>query len=258
MDRLAAASLLRDLVMVQPSIPPLPLDKSPREISGMFDDIAGRYDVLNRLLSAGRDRVWRIRAVEALELQGSETVLDLCTGTADLALALTSFKRHAARVVGVDFSGEMLRQGYTKIRRVRSEGSINLLRGDAEQIPLCDGVVDGVSIGFGIRNVAKPQKVLAEIRRVLRPGGRLVILEFGEPKLAAVRAAYLWYFRRVLPLVGKMVSRHRSAYTYLPASVGAFHNPPAFCGLLEQIGFTHVQVNPLTFGIVYLYSALRD
>lgn len=258
MERLVIESLLRDSVMVQSSIPPLPLDKSPQVISGMFDDIAGRYDVLNRLLSAGRDRVWRIRAVEALELQGSETVLDLCTGTADLALSLASFKGHAARVVGVDFSNEMLRRGHAKIRRVRSEGSIYLLRGDAEQIPLCDGVADGVSIGFGIRNVAKPQKVLAEIRRVLRPGGRLVILEFGEPKLAAVRAAYLWYFYRLLPLIGKMLSRHRSAYTYLPASVGAFHSPSAFCGLLEQTGFTHVHVSPLTFGIVYLYSALRD
>lgn len=234
---------------------PLPLDRAPHEIAGMFDGIAGHYDLLNHLLSAGRDRQWRARAVEVLDLGEGETALDVCTGTADLALALASPRGPAARVVAVDFSAEMLRLGQEKIRHQHSDGAVTVLRGDAEQIPLGDRTVDGVTIGFGIRNVSAPPRALSEIRRVLRPGGRLAILEFGEPSSPPIRAAYLWYFRRVLPLIGRLISRHRSAYDYLPASVGRFYRPPAFCDLLREVGFTDVRVTPLTFGIVYLYSA---
>ena len=234
---------------------PLPLDRAPSEIAGMFDGIAGRYDLLNGLLSAGRDRKWRARAVEVLGLPDGATVLDLCTGTADLALALASPRGPATRVLGVDFSAEMLRLGHEKTRRRHPDGTVSLLRGDAEQIPLGDRSVDGVTIGFGIRNVSSPPRALAEIRRVLRPGGRLAILEFGEPTSPPVRAVYLWYFRRLLPMIGRTISRHRSAYDYLPASVGRFYTPPAFCDLLKEVGFKEVRVNPLTLGIVYLYSA---
>ena len=173
--------------------------RAPDEIAGMFDRIAGRYDLLNRVLSAGRDRTWRARAVETLQLQGGETVLDLCTGTADLLLALAPPGGAAARVVGVDFSTEMLRLGYRKVRRSTARGALTLLRGDAERIPLGDRSVDGVTIGFGIRNVQDRVAALAEVRRVLRPGGRLAILEFGTPGPAPLRAVYLWYFQRLLP-----------------------------------------------------------
>ena len=233
----------------------LPLDRTPGEIAGMFDAIARRYDLLNHLLSAGRDRAWRARAVDALGLQGGERVLDLCTGTADLALALATPRRGAGCVVGIDFSAEMLRLGQVKTARCRPGRTVRLLRADAERIPLCAASVDGATIGFGIRNVRDRTGALAEVRRVLRPGGRLAILEFGEPGPAPVRVAYRWYFRYVLPLIGRFGSRHRSAYAYLPASVGAFPAPPAFCELLGQVGFTDVRVDPLTFGIVYLYSA---
>ena len=229
-------------------------DRAPDDIARMFDRIAGRYDLLNRLLSAGRDRVWRRRAVEALRLQGGETVLDLCTGTADLLLALAAPRGPAARVVGVDFSAEMLRLGSRKIRRGPLRGAVGLLRGDAERIPLADRSVDGVTIGFGIRNVRDRMAALAEVRRVLRPGGRLAILEFGEPRAAPLRAAYLWYLQRLLPLVGRLVSRHGSAYTYLPESVRAFPAPDAFCRLLEEAGFSGVRCDRLTFGIVCLYG----
>lgn len=233
----------------------LPLDRAPREIAGMFDTIAGRYDLLNRLLSAGRDRVWRHRAVEALGLRAGDTVLDLCTGTAELALAIVSLHGPAPRVLAVDFSAEMLKQGQEKTHRQEATRAITLLRGDAERIPLGDRSVDGVSIGFGIRNVSSARRALTEIRRVLRPGGRLVVLEFGEPRSAPVRAVYLWYFQHVLPLVGRLISRHRSAYAYLPASVGTFYTPRAFCDLLKEVGFTDVRVDPLTLGIVYLFCA---
>ena len=244
--------------MPQPPPDPLPADRAPAEIAGMFDRIAGRYDLLNRLLSAGRDRVWRARAVEALHLQGGETVLDLCTGTADLLLALAPPRGRAGRVVGVDFSAEMLRLGHRKVRRSTARGALTLLRGDAERIPLGDASVDGVTMGFGIRNVRDRLAALAEARRVLRPGGRLAILEFGEPRPAPVRAVYRWYFRRLLPLVGRVVSRHASAYTYLPASVAEFPPPDAFCALLGQAGFADVRCEPLTLGIVCLYTARAD
>ena len=241
--------------MPQPPPDTLVADRTPDDMARMFDQIAGRYDLLNRLLSGGRDRVWRARAVESLQLQGGETVLDLCTGTADLLLALAAPRGPAARVVGIDFSVEMLRLASRKIHGSTVRGAAGLLRGDAERIPLADRSVDGATIGFGIRNVRDRMAALEEARRVLRPGGRLAILEFGAPGAAPVRAVYLWYFRHLLPLVGRLVSRHGSAYAYLPASVGAFPAPDAFCALLEEAGFSEVRCERLTLGIVCLYSA---
>ena len=235
----------------------LPLDKTPNTIIGMFDGIARRYDLLNHLFSAGLDRGWRNRAVAALSLDGHETVLDICTGTADLAVALSTQRSGARRVIGLDFSSQMLRYGQDKLERRKLSGAIHLLRGDALHIPMVDGSVHAVTIGFGIRNVVKPRLSLDEIWRVLRPGGRLAILEFGEPNGCLLRAAYLWYFHRVLPLVGRFVSHHRSAYSYLPASVGDFYSPSAFSRLLESVGFMGVHACPLARGIVYLYQGVK-
>lgn len=236
---------------------PLPTDRAPAEIAGMFDRIAGRYDLLNRVLSVGLDRAWRDRAVEALEMQGGETVLDLCTGTADLLLALARPRGPAARVVGVDFSAEMLRRGRQKVRSSGAHAALDLLRGDAERIPLADRSVDGVTVGFGIRNVRDRDAALAEIGRVLRPAGRLAILEFGEPRSGPIRGIYRWYFQRVLPLIGRVVSRHQSAYSYLPASVSLFPPPGAFCAQLERAGFGEVRCEGLTLDAVHLYSGRK-
>ena len=231
-------------------------DKSPERISGMFDSIAPRYDLLNRVLSAGLDQKWRHRAITALGLGARPQVLDLCTGTADLALA--ALQRHPdADVVGVDFSGAMLRLGLVKVRSATLEAHIHLVRGDATSIPLPDASRDAATIGFGIRNVAEPGKALAELARVLRPGGRLAILEFGHPRIPGIRTLYLWYFKYLLPAIGKLVSRHGSAYSYLPASVGTFPPPPEFVRMLESHGFVAVEAVPLTFGIVYLYVGTR-
>jgi demethylmenaquinone methyltransferase/2-methoxy-6-polyprenyl-1,4-benzoquinol methylase len=225
----------------------------------MFDAIAVHYDVLNHLLSAGLDRGWRKRAVETLQLSGRETVLDLCTGTADLALAAVEPARRrvgtpagARRVIGVDFSHAMLQIGMEK-----ANGRIDLIRGDATHIPLKDATVDAVTVGFGIRNVEHPGVACREMVRVLRRGGRLVILEFSLPRSAVLRNAYLWYFRRMLPLVGRVISRHPSAYTYLPASVEAFPSPEEFAKQLRAAGFETVRTVPLTWGIVHMFVAVK-
>jgi demethylmenaquinone methyltransferase/2-methoxy-6-polyprenyl-1,4-benzoquinol methylase len=233
------------------------ISKSPARIAGMFDSIAERYDFLNHLLSAGIDRRWRAQAIAALQLTGRETVLDVCTGTADLAVAAVTRQPGARRVLGVDFAGAMLRVGLTKIRRAGIADRIALVRGDATRIPAADGSVDAVTIAFGIRNVDDIAAACREIHRVLRPGGRMAILEFSIPTAPIVRPVYLWYFRAVLPLIGRAVSRHNAAYGYLPASVRAFHTPGEFTAVLSAAGFADVSARPLTLGIVTLFSARR-
>lgn len=237
-------------VAVALNVPP---DKTPQRIAGMFDAIAPRYDLLNHLLSAGIDRRWRTRAIRTLQLTGGETLIDVCTGTADIALAATG----AVRVIGVDFAGAMLGLGLKKIRRAGEERRITLIRGDALKLPVADGSADAVTIGFGIRNVQRPEVGCAEMARVLRRGGRLAILEFGMPRVPGVRALYEWYFNRVLPFIGQRISGHGGAYSYLPASVGSFPPPAEFVTVLRQAGFADVRAVPLTFGIVYLYTAVK-
>ena len=234
------------------------VSKSPARIAGMFDAIAARYDLLNHLLSAGFDRRWRRTAIRSLGLTGQERVLDLCTGTADLAIAARTSARRASAVVAVDFSGAMLRVARDKLRQGGLGGAIGLVRGDAIRIPLASQSVDAVTIGFGIRNVEDTAAACREMRRVLRAGGRIAVLEFAIPTMPVVRAVYLWYFNTVLPLIGRVVSRHHAAYGYLPASVGAFASPDEFVNILRQTGFTAVSARPLTLGIVYLYTGHGD
>jgi demethylmenaquinone methyltransferase/2-methoxy-6-polyprenyl-1,4-benzoquinol methylase len=223
----------------------------------MFDAIAPRYDLLNRVLSVGLDRRWRDRAVDALDLPPGARVLDLCTGTADLAVA-TVRKVPGASVVGVDFAGAMLRLGLVKTTALGLNRSIRLVRGDATRIPVGSATCDAATIAFGIRNVSEPERALAEIARVLSPGGRLAILEFGQPAIPGIRSLYSWYFRYVLPAVGRLVSKHNSAYSYLPASVGTFPPPQEFAGIIARQGFSNVRTVSLTFGIVYLYIAEKS
>jgi demethylmenaquinone methyltransferase/2-methoxy-6-polyprenyl-1,4-benzoquinol methylase len=220
--------------------------KAPAKIAGMFDAIAGRYDLLNHVLSGGQDLYWRWRAVRRLRLTGREQVLDLCTGTCDVARTMVR-RKLARRVLGIDFSNEMLRVGRRKL----------VAEGRAGVIPAATGSMDAVTIAFGIRNVQDSTVALAEVARVLKPGGRLAILEFSTPQQPLVRAAYLWYFRNILPRLGRLVSRHGEAYAYLPASVESFTPPSQFVAQLERAGLTRCQAVPLTFGVVYLYVAER-
>jgi len=230
-------------------------DKSPDRIAGMFDAIAPRYDLLNHLLSAGIDKRWRAAAIRSLNLTGRDTVIDVCCGTADVALAAV---RNSSRVVGVDFSGAMLGLGLQKVKAAGEASRIALVRGDAMRLPVADRSADAVTIAFGIRNVQRPDVACAEMARVLRPGGRLAILEFGVPRIHGIKPLYLWYFTHVLPRIGRAISGHGAAYSYLPASVGTFAPPAEFLATLCAAGFSDARADPLTFGIVYLYTAVRD
>lgn len=232
--------------------------KDPARIARMFDAISPRYDLLNHLLSLGLDYRWRARAIRALALREGDRVLDLCTGTADLALAAVTGRRgRASRVVGVDFAGAMLVRGLEKARARSLGDRVAFVRGDATRIPLVDRSMDAAMIAFGIRNVHDPARACREIARVLRPRGRLAILEFGLPSVPGLRQLYLWYFQRVLPRIGRLVSSHGEAYSYLPASVGTFPSPQAFSDVLARAGFTAVRARRLSLGIVCLYLATR-
>lgn len=234
-------------------------DKAPDRIAGMFDAIAPRYDLLNHLLSAGIDRRWRTRLVASLRLTGRETLIDVCTGTADVALEARrgGTQATAARVLGVDFAGAMLTRGLRKVREAGEERRIALVRGDAMRIPAPDAGADAATVAFGVRNVLRADVACRELARVLRPGGRLAILEFGAPRIPGIRTLYRWYFSFLLPLIGRSISGHSGAYSYLPASVGAFPPPDEFVMLLRGSGFCEVSAVPLTLGIVYLYTAVR-
>lgn len=240
---------------------PDPVFKQPDKIAGMFDAIAPRYDLLNHVLSAGIDRRWRKRAIASLGLTGTDVLLDVCTGTADVALEARAHSKSAAsgvaRVVGVDFAGAMLNYGLQKVRRAGEEHRIGLVRGDATRLPVQTASVDAATVAFGIRNVQGPELACAEMARALKPGGRLAILEFGVPRIPGISTLYLWYFKYLLPLVGRTVSGHNAAYSYLPASVSAFPPPAEFMTILRQAGFIDVRAVPLTLGIVYLYTARR-
>jgi demethylmenaquinone methyltransferase / 2-methoxy-6-polyprenyl-1,4-benzoquinol methylase len=231
-------------------------DKSPRKIAGMFDAIAARYDLLNTVLSYGLDRAWRRRAIASLKLTGRERLLDVCAGTADVAIR--GARNGAARVIGVDFSGAMLVHGLAKVERAGLAQRVHLIQGDATSLPVSDSTVDAVTIAFGIRNVQRPDVACRELFRVLRAGGRLAILEFGVPHWAPFRLIYHWYFHQIVPRIGRAVSRHGDAYTYLPESVDAFKFGDEFARVLIASGFSHVHARPLMFGAVYLYTGHKS
>lgn len=232
------------------------LSDKGRGIRDMFDAIAPRYDFLNRLLSLGIDRRWRAFAVKQLQVPAGGKVLDMATGTGDVALEIASRTPQSVRIVGEDFTPAMLAVGQKKIAASPYRHRIFLVNAPCEAMPHPDRTFDGVSIAFGIRNVVDRAAGLREMHRVLKPGGRAVILEFSNPRSRLVKALYHVYFRRVLPFLGGLFSR-RSAYRYLPDSVLAFPDREDFKSLMKDAGFSHLRHFDLTFGIATVYVGIR-
>jgi demethylmenaquinone methyltransferase / 2-methoxy-6-polyprenyl-1,4-benzoquinol methylase len=235
---------------------PLPTaETKATEVRRMFGAIAPRYDLLNHLLSLNRDRAWRRRAVDILLAGESSagTFLDACAGTFDLAVELAGRSRFSGSVLAFDFAYPMLDAGRSKLSR----GPILPACADALSLPLDDKAVDGAMVAFGVRNLHDLDAGLREFARVIRPGGRLVVLEFMTPQWQPFRGLYLFYFKRLLPLVGRLVSRHGSAYSYLPASVLAFPEPNALSERMQCAGFDDVQWESLTGGIVAVHCGSR-
>ncbi|MEE8128264.1 MAG: bifunctional demethylmenaquinone methyltransferase/2-methoxy-6-polyprenyl-1,4-benzoquinol methylase UbiE [Nitrospinaceae bacterium] len=232
---------------------------SNRQVQKMFSDIAPRYDLLNRLLSCGQDQYWRKRAVTRLSPQSGERFLDIATGTADVALEIIrNVPKGAVQVVGMDFSEKMLELARQKIDSLGKANSIQLECGSAESLPFEDNSFDGTTTAFGIRNFSDIGRSLREMHRVLKPGGRCVILEFSLPRNSILNALYRFYFEWLLPKVGRLISKHPSAYTYLPETVAAFPVRKEFSSLMQQAGFMNVTYKELTLGIVILYTGIKQ
>ncbi len=223
-----------------------------RGVRQMFDDIAGRYDLLNRLLSFGIDVRWRRFAVSQLSIPKNGRVLDIATGTCDVALEVAEQTDPSVIIVGEDFTQGMLVEGQKKLNSSPHGKRIKLVNAPCEEIPHPDQTFDGITIAFGIRNVVDREAGLREMVRVLKPGGRAVILEFSSPRSRLFRQIYYFYFQKVLPTIGGLISK-RSAYQYLPDSVLEFPEREAFVAMMKDAGFGRVQYTDLTVGIATVY-----
>jgi demethylmenaquinone methyltransferase/2-methoxy-6-polyprenyl-1,4-benzoquinol methylase len=236
----------------------VPVDKSPERIRQMFGQVAGRYDFLNHLLSLGIDRWWRRQIVRLVPPNGTPPILDVCTGTGDLALAYDRAARGAVSVVGADFCHEMLVLGREKARRAGAGGRVAFIEADAQFLPLPSNSFQIVCVAFGLRNVADTDRGLAEMSRVCAPGGQVAVLEFSTPTRQPFKAVYGWYFRHVLPRIGRLVSRKSGdAYNYLPISVGEFPQGAALAERMRAAGLSDVHCYSLTFGVATLYVGTK-
>jgi demethylmenaquinone methyltransferase / 2-methoxy-6-polyprenyl-1,4-benzoquinol methylase len=224
----------------------------------MFSAIAPKYDLLNTILSFGIDRYWRKIAVNELYPQKEDWILDVATGTADVALEMASRMPNSIKIFGADFSFPMLQLGDKKISKKNLKAEINLGQADGEMLPCYDNSFDGAIVAFGVRNFSNLEVGLAEMRRVLKPGKKIVVLEFSIPELKIFKLLYMFYFNCLLPLVGKMISGHQFAYKYLPQSVSRFPSGQEMTLLIEKAGFKEVKCIPLTFGIVSVYTGLKN
>ncbi len=233
------------------------VDKSGNRVRGMFSEIARRYDFLNHLLSLGIDAWWRRRTTRLVPPCGAQPILDVCTGTADLALAYWRAGGGQIPVVGADFCRPMLEIGRRKCDRAASQG-IELFEADAQRLPFADAAFQIVCVAFGLRNVSDTDQGLAEMVRVCQPGGSVAVLEFSTPEMPLIGPFYRWYFRRVLPRIGQALARNRrSAYNYLPESVAEFPQGQAMCRRLEAAGLKQVRFHRFTFGVACLYVGVK-
>ena len=225
------------------------------QVAEMFNNIAGRYDFLNHFLSMGIDKGWRRKAIAEVAKIKPEMILDVATGTGDMAISASAL--HPLKITGVDIADQMLEIGRKKIAAKNLAALITLQTGDSEAMPFDTGTYDAVMCAYGARNFEHLEAGISEMCRVLRPGGKVVILEFSRPARFPVKQLYNFYFRYILPTLGKLVSRHSKAYTYLPESVMAFPEGKNFCDILVKCGFKDAKARPLTFGITSLYTAFK-
>mgnify|MGYP002725538344 CR=1 FL=1 len=234
-------------------IPPHSANKE--KVRAMFNDIAPKYDFLNHFLSAGIDIRWRKKVRRLLANVKPKRILDVATGTGDLAIELS--KLNADQITGVDIATEMLEIGREKIIAKRLENIIDLQEGDAENLKFSDNIFDAITVAFGVRNFENLNSGLKEMHRVLKPGGIVAVLEFSKPKGFPVKQLYNFYFSRILPIMGKTVSKSNAAYTYLPDSVRGFAEDQSFLAELAKAGFKEAKQNRLTMGIATLYYATK-
>ena len=231
-------------------------DTSKKEqIAAMFNSISGKYDFLNHFLSLGIDILWRKRAVRLLKNHQPKLILDIATGTGDFAIEALSL--NPEKIIGVDISEGMLSIGREKLIKKNLTDKIELLSGDSEVLPFEDNFFDAVIVSFGVRNFENLEKGLSDMLRVLKPGGKVVILEFSKPKSFPFKQIYQFYFQWILPKIGKLISKNHAAYTYLPDSVKAFPDGDDFLNILNKIGFQKNQCTPLTLGISSIYSGSK-
>ena len=243
-----------DIPQKSDGMPPIGEQEGKRDaIEAMFDKIAPHYDLLNRVLSLGIDQWWRHRAINCLVQDKPTRVLDVATGTADVAI-MAAKKLRPQEVVGIDIADEMLRLGRAKVAAQGQGKYIKLLRADAAQLPFSNDTFDAAVVAYGVRNFEDLGEGLSEIRRVLRPDGKLVVLEFSKPRISPVKELYQIYSWVLLPLIGRLVSGDPAAYTYLPKSVEAFPDGTEFLDYMAHAGYDDLQWKQLTFGISSLYE----
>lgn len=225
------------------------------QVEQMFDSIAPRYDFLNRSLSLGIDQIWRKKAIRSLKEVSPQYILDVATGTGDLAIE--ALKLNPTHITGIDISAQMLEFGRQKIEAKKLTGKITLMQGDSANLPFEDNKFDAITVAFGVRNFEFLQQGINEMYRVTRKGGKVAVLEFSMPKAFPFKQVYHFYFKYILPGLGAFVSKSKSAYSYLPESVQHFPEGKAFAAHLEKAGYTQVKIQPLTFGICTLYTAIK-
>ncbi len=225
------------------------------QVAKMFDNISGNYDGLNRIISLGIDVKWRKKVVEIVGKNSPKQILDIATGTGDLALMMS--KLNPERIVGLDISEGMLEIGKQKITKANLTNKIEMMVGDSEEMPFTDNTFDAITVSFGVRNFANLDKGITEIARVLKPTGVLVILETSNPTKFPFKQGYKFYTNFILPIIGKVFSKDKVAYSYLCESANSFPFGEAFNNILQKNGFTHTENKPVTFGVATIYTASK-
>lgn len=230
-------------------------DTKKKQVASMFDNISGQYDFLNHFLSMGIDILWRKKAIKLLKADQPKLILDIATGTGDFAIEALALKPD--KVIGVDISQGMLEVGKKKLKKKGLDHIIELQMGDSERLLFDDNKFDAIIVAFGVRNFEHLEQGLKDMYRVLKSGGKVVILEFSKPRTFPFKQVYQFYFKWILPKIGRLISKDNSAYTYLPESVNEFPDGKDFIGILEKTGFKQTECKPLTLGISSIYTGIK-